>query len=122
VEDKLLVAGGFTLFPQGFIDVHKEVHIFSCTSTGLKEQKELVPDLHVFPNPCSGFFSISVPEDMDLSAAVLTLQDLCGNVLISQTGSDILNKLDVSRLEAGVYMVELRQGLLIYRSKVLIYE
>jgi N-acetylneuraminic acid mutarotase len=121
VNDKLVVAGGVTLVPQG-LDVRKEVHIFSCTATGLEEVGNSGHVFQIFPNPCDGNFAVSLPDDYDLIGAVLTVYDLYGMVLMSKKGSEILSHMDVSCFQGGVYFLELRKENQVFRNKLFIHK
>jgi hypothetical protein len=120
VSNKLLVAGGVTIVPQG-LDVHKEVHVFSCTPTGLEEVGNSGHALQIFPNPCDGIFTVSLTDDYDLIGAVLTVYDPNGMVLMSMNGSEIQSHLDASHFQDGVYFLELRKGNQVFRNKLIIH-
>jgi ligand-binding sensor domain-containing protein len=70
----------------------------------------------VFPNPASGAITVSnVPHTM-----LLTISDLAGRKMMTQTLADHSNSIDISRLKPGMYIVVLADEGALYSSRLIV--
>jgi hypothetical protein len=95
----------------------------ACDSTSPKMSPLMQGNmLHVYPNPNTGDFMVAVPEEVTTTAQ-LTLMDLTGKVIISQSaqGGQFLN-LHLDNAIKGIYMLQIVDGKEVYRSKVFIQQ
>lgn len=109
VGNKLLVAGGMSIHPQGF-DIHKEVLIYDCFTSKTDEQSAIYYNLTGFPNPTSGTFTLDLPEDFNFENAVMTVYDMYGRVVMVKKGMEIIKSHDISDEPAGVYFINLKSN------------
>ncbi len=109
VGNKLIVAGGMSIHPQGF-DIHKEVLIYDCFTSKTDGQSAIYYNLTAFPNPTSGTFTIDLPEDFNFENAVMTVYDLYGRVVTIKKGMEIIKSHDISDEPAGVYFINLKSN------------
>jgi hypothetical protein len=63
---------------------------------------------NIFPNPTSGLVSIQLSQLN--GETTLTLENVLGQTLVTQTITNIQTKLDLSAFADGVYIISLRQG------------
>lgn len=61
-------------------------------------------DFHIYPNPASGHFFIQMPEDR---TSVYEIMDIAGRVIANGMLQPGTNKIDVSAVSSGVYIVRL---------------
>lgn len=69
----------------------------------------------LYPNPTSGFLHIQTEKQ---ALATLSLTDLSGRMVLQQKLEAIVNKVDISALAKGVYLVHLQQANGTYTSKI----
>ena len=62
----------------------------------------------VYPNPSSGIFFVSVPEN--LNSVSLTLSDITGKLLLSHSLNNTFDRIDASELPKGVYIITLQSN------------
>lgn len=90
-----------------FVD---DVAVQTTSSTGVEEYAEGAAGISVFPNPCTGFFRLAVPESGSFS---LSISDLSGRVIRSREiysdGSSAI-EVDVSDLITGYYLIQVNAG------------
>lgn len=84
------------------------------------ENENKVEDANIFPNPTSGIFSLTLPEDFHFENATMTVYDVYGREVMHKIGMDTAASHDVSSLGNGIYFIELRQNERIFRNKLLI--
>jgi hypothetical protein len=93
--------------------------------TGEKENAPLVTDqrqgLTLYPNPSTGLVTLKIPESVFTEDPIqLCVFGLQGNQLISQQlSADNPLRVDLTHLPAGIYFVQVRQGSLINKGKVI---
>ncbi len=68
------------------------------------------PELKVFPNPVQSQFGFTVKGDYTLTGKQVVVMNETGMVLMKQTFSSNEDKVSISRLPAGVYIVSVGQG------------
>ncbi|MBK7094002.1 MAG: T9SS type A sorting domain-containing protein [Saprospiraceae bacterium] len=110
VGNKLIVAGGMSILPQGF-DIHKEVLIFDCFTSKTDEPGIHHYDLSVFPNPTSDHFSLDLPEDFNYENAVMTVYDLYGRRVMQKKGIEIIRNHNMSGQPEGIYFINLQSSI-----------
>jgi hypothetical protein len=119
VNNTLIIAGGESLHPLG-MDIHNEVWMYECLSTGTEDPGPFVHQIKIFPNPTSDYFSLDIPGDISLSDAALEMYDLYGRLVMSKIGLQIQGTQDISSLTNGIYIIELKENGRAFRSKLLI--
>ncbi|KAA9340805.1 T9SS type A sorting domain-containing protein [Adhaeribacter soli] len=77
--------------------------IYSDSSFVMSTNKELQPELSLYPNPVKDF--LQLPAGTSFSQ--VTVSDLSGKVLLQQTTPT--HRLDLSTFSAGIYIVSLQQ-------------
>jgi hypothetical protein len=65
--------------------------------------------LSVSPNPASGFINITIPGDIN-GRGSFRIMDAKGNVVLQQGVTGKLQRVDVSKLPAGVYLVQVNNN------------
>lgn len=110
VGNKLIVAGGMSIHPQGF-DIHKEVLIFDCLTSKTDEQSANFYNLTAFPNPTSDHFTLTLPEDFNFENAVMTVYDMYGRVVMVKKGMEIIKSHDIIDEPAGVYFINIKSNI-----------
>lgn len=71
--------------------------------------------MHVYPNPCTDFIKVS--SDGDLSGSLLKVLDQQGRLILVQEMELGLNQVNVQRLPAGMYFLELQSETLYFPGK-----
>lgn len=105
VGNKLVVAGGMSIYSLGGFDIHKEVLIFECVTSKTIEPGTNYFYLNVFPNPTSSYFTLDMPEYFIADNAIMTICDLYGRVVIIKKGEELSGNHDISLLPNGIYIV-----------------
>ena len=75
----------------------------TATAVGLNE--ETLTDLHVYPNPSKGMFTIELGTD--ISKAQVTILDINGRVIYENEIINPTTQIDLSSVEKGVYFLQL---------------
>jgi PKD repeat protein len=69
----------------------------------------------LYPNPCSQVLSVEVDEVRDQSK--LAIYDMNGRMLSMQVVRDIVTRVDVSTLSAGIYVIMVQNGDTLHRER-----
>lgn len=91
--------------PAGCIDSAEAIAItrfISDTSTGTGKQPDN-KEINLYPNPASGLVFINFQPQSDIES--ITLYDLTGRMLLTQPVLQETEKMDVSRLPEGIYLI-----------------
>jgi hypothetical protein len=89
---------------------------FTVTAyTGISGKESSVKGFDLFPNPAEHNITLQLPPR--LSASEILVCDIYGKQLIRFENISPQNKIDVSILPAGVYMVAVRSGNEMFRTK-----
>lgn len=73
--------------------------------------------LNVYPNPSTNYFQVSTTST---DAAELTIYSIAGQMALQVNTANLSSeKIDVSTLQNGIYVVEIKQGQNVYTSKLL---
>ena len=85
-------------------------------------EDELIDNkLRVFPNPAKNVLNIKL-EDIDNKNISMKIISIDGKILLEKMSSNISDiQLDISSLKAGLYFINIDNGLKIYRKKVQIF-
>lgn len=96
------------------------IHYVAVPKTIGIDEVKVYEGLEIAPNPANGIATVKLPADAAENPYAMTVYDLSGRVVFTQaeirTGK---YELDASKLEQGVYLVEL-QGANTYRSKLMV--
>jgi ligand-binding sensor domain-containing protein len=104
--------------------VDKRDNIWIATGNGVSRFTDKVSGIaglraspvKIFPNPASDLLSLTrVPHPM-----TLTVLDFTGRKMMSQNLSANSNEVDISRLNKGMYILELSDGDSVFTSKILV--
>ncbi len=104
VNNKLIVAGGMSIHPQGF-DIHKEVLIFDCFTSKTIEPGNHFSDLKIFPNPTSDHFTLDLPEDFNFENSVMTVYDIYGRKIMQKKGNKLTELHRTDEWSSGLYFI-----------------
>jgi hypothetical protein len=76
--------------------IWQRVNDLMCTTVGVNDAMHM-EEVHIFPNPSTGLFSISTP-------AMVEVMDVCGRSVIGPIRTD---SIDLSGHSDGVYLVRI---------------
>lgn len=97
-----------------WINVSKENIFYNTGTTGINESKL---NVNVYPNPSTDYVMV---ETKSTNAATINVYSLNGQLVISIQSNNLSEeKIDVSVLQKGIYLLEINQGSEIYTSKLL---
>ena len=65
-------------------------------------EQEAANNIELFPNPAANFIELNFGE-MNEGLVEVTILDLAGNVVVTQTSNSSITNLDVSKLPSGTY-------------------
>lgn len=77
--------------------------IISAQPIGIEELSS--PDFKIYPNPCSEYIQIDLQTEL---SAALSMYDLNGHVILQKKTVQNNERIDVSNLASGAYILELR--------------
>jgi hypothetical protein len=95
--------------------------LINLLSVGMMNDEEL--QFKVFPNPAAGFFNISLQGAHQLPVTI-RLRDLSGRLClekqcVSAQPGTFIETIDISKLSAGMYVLELLHGNQISTKKII---
>jgi len=82
--------------------------------TAIKTNGKVAQSLEIFPNPASNSISIKLPSN---ESAHLSIYNVCGSQVLNQT-MEAHDKIDISALINGLYIVTVQQNNTIYSQKI----
>ncbi|KAA9331135.1 T9SS type A sorting domain-containing protein [Adhaeribacter soli] len=88
----------------GTANLIDNVSIISYMPTGLKANL-LQSQLNVFPNPSNGTFKVDLPQGKTYE---LTVTDLTGKVIMTQSVSGGVNQLQLNKAAKGIYLLKVK--------------
>ncbi|KAA9331134.1 T9SS type A sorting domain-containing protein [Adhaeribacter soli] len=88
----------------GTANLIDNVSIISYMPTGLKANL-LQSQLSVYPNPSNGTFKVDLPQGKTYE---LTVTDLTGKVIMTQSTSGGLNQLQLNKAAKGIYLLKVK--------------
>ncbi|NNC95876.1 MAG: T9SS type A sorting domain-containing protein [Chitinophagales bacterium] len=84
------------------------------------EQTEIINGLRIYPNPSSGYFHIDIATIKDVRS--LEIYSVTGQLIYSESNlSKGLNKIDVSELEAGMYIVKVNAAKKVFQDNLILH-
>lgn len=96
-------------------NLSKETIVYHTGATGINTNKH---SLKLYPNPSVDYFMVQTAKT---SAAEINIYNLSGQLVENIKSSDLsTEKINVSNLQKGMYIVEVKQGSELYSSKLLI--
>lgn len=72
--------------------------------------------VELYPNPASNTIQLEIPIELDLSSVIL--MDITGKQVLEVEATTGLQKLDVSKIPSGVYLITISNGTNTYRQKI----
>lgn len=72
--------------------------------TGISDLKVSNPVVRVYPNPARGVLNVT-----ETANSIISVVDLNGTVLVKKSCSDDVNRIDVSALKTGIYLVRIEK-------------
>ena len=98
-----------------WINVSKENILYNTGTTGINET---ILSVNLYPNPSTDYVII---ETKSTSAANINVYSLSGQLVISIQSNNLSEeKIDVSVLQKGIYIIQVLQGADVYSSKLLV--
>lgn len=94
----------------------KETHIRLIKQSETSSSKSALKDVKVYPNVASDFIFIEVPDNTTSIALISAVGQVVKYVKSKQT----IEKIDVSKLNAGIYFVKVEKGLDVKTFKVVV--
>lgn len=88
------------------LDLDGNTSEFSAEVEIISSLQEIIPtDILIYPNPCNDFIII----DCDAQPAAISLQSLDGKIIFSLEPCSSITQHDVSRLDPGIYIVNVNR-------------
>lgn len=98
-----------------WFNLSKETIAYHSGATGLNVVKQ---NLKLYPNPCVDYFML---ETKNTGSAEINIYNLSGQLVEKLQSSNLASeKIDVSNLQKGMYIVEVKQGSELFTSKLLL--
>ncbi len=96
-----------------WLNISKETIDYKSTSTGIYSN---IKNVNVYPNPSSDYFMVQTENNGD---AEMNIYTLTGQKVESYTISNLAQeRINVSQFSKGIYLIEIKQGSEIFRSKL----
>ena len=83
--------------------------------TSIQLPHSAAKDMKLYPNPASNYFSFDAPENVEN----IRIIDITGKEIL-RIASPMTNKVDISRLQKGVYTVYANSGKSVYRNLLIV--
>ena len=81
--------------------------VANCYSTGISDSFEKQKELSIYPNPASDFITLNT-ENINNENRTLTIYNIVGELVRSETLSQNQQKINVEDLNNGIYMLEIK--------------
>jgi hypothetical protein len=98
--------GALRCFQNDSIGLYKLSTVDCDYLTGIKPIHNS-KNLSVYPNPANDVISVSVAKELDLKNVVLTLVDISGRTVLTQTIKSTETTVDINYLQKGVYLLKI---------------
>lgn len=82
------------------------------------EEETEMKDVIVYPNPTTGMVNVMLPHGVE--NAQIIIADVTGKVVVNTTANQEKKELNLSSLSKGVYLIQVKNNELQYRSKLVI--
>lgn len=92
---------GRNLSPTGYLELEPDVAYCDLV---LKNEEILMPTTTLFPNPATNYITIDRGDPGEVSVRII---DILGRIRIEKTIRGKVSDVDVSKLESGIYVLEL---------------
>ena len=102
----------------GFECISERTEVVVTIGTVGVEDGELM-NVEVYPNPTNAILNVSIPSDVEGTVEV-RLMDVAGNLVATKTVVAGINRLDVSSLSKGVYLLDMRTETGVFTRRVII--
>ncbi len=102
---------------QSFYDLNFPNSCADIAPAFIEKNSKMTGEIKIYPNPTTGIIRVDIPESKD--KVEYTLIDLTGRVRMQGTFADVQTTLNISSLEAGMYIILVR-GKQISASKKII--
>jgi Secretion system C-terminal sorting domain/Kelch motif len=121
VNNKLLVAGGFTMIPgQSFFQRHNTVLILSCSPLDSDDFTANHLQINLYPNPVSDQLFIQISQYHEGKNLKCCIKDMFGNIMNDVFFDSDVATINVNLLTAGYYIIEITDGAHTYRKIILV--
>ncbi len=74
------------------------------STTGIDKQKQNNNEVSLFPNPVKDFLQFKINSDSPINISIISLQ---GEILLEHRGKLHQEKVDVSKLNSGIYLIQI---------------
>ena len=114
--------GVYPFLPSGNIlvsDMQSGLFVFE-EGTTLGMEKAFKNEIAIFPNPVNTFFHMQLPGELLNKDVILQIYDLTGKLILSenQNYTSSINTIEMPATAAGVYLIKVTAGDLIYTKKI----
>lgn len=100
------LTGNIDLKKINFDFISNQVQLKESSASMISEEGMIFKDLKVYPNPSQDRVTIDLPTELDNDVNI-TVLDYQGKQMLSQLINSENNTLNVSNLQAGVYLIEI---------------
>jgi hypothetical protein len=76
-------------------------------------------NISLYPNPCSHFLNFKCSGNPIINAKIM-ISDITGKNIVSLENFDLRGRMDVSKLQSGVYFLNIRIDSILFRKKLII--
>ena len=91
-------------------------HVRVFSNNDLKEIDEETPEIYLYPNPTYGFVSVVFK---DIGAYYVTINDICGKLLMTQEMKLKTNIINLSAYRSGIYFINIHTDKGVFTSKII---
>ncbi|MCF8463595.1 MAG: FG-GAP-like repeat-containing protein [Flavobacteriales bacterium] len=102
----------------GFECISERTEVVVTIGTVGVEEGELV-DVEVYPNPTSAILNVTIPVSVE-GTVELRMMDVAGNLVFTRTVAGGTNRLDISTLSKGVYVLDMKTESGIFTRRVIV--
>jgi len=102
----------------GFECISERTEVVVTIGTVGVEEGELV-DVEVYPNPTSAILNVTIPISVE-GTIELRMMDVAGNLVFTRTVAAGTNRMDVSTLSKGVYLLDMKTESGIFTRRVIV--
>jgi len=99
----------FSLICFKYNDIVKYLNNFECNKcfcmNYINIQEKAIETINIFPNPTNGIFNIGIPGNINIMS--VTIYSIDGKLIKKNIYSFHLNQLDISKLEASSYILNI---------------
>jgi endoglucanase len=122
ISTRMDLTAGRGVLRMKILDPEFNLNWFRFGNAQLITSVDPVQVIGIFPNPSTGYISISVPFSEWNQDNTLKITDLSGRVVIQKENVPFSNErmIDLNGLNEGVYFISFRMGAISYQKKLII--